>query len=192
MIAKRFSARILGVLGGLALLSPAFGAPKLDKETCDQLKGEQAKFMESGITADIEKGAAWGKANLTADRLREVEHFILLDEQLKFGCRQVTLTSDVLKAGEEASRMEAPPQPAAPEAAGQASGQAAGKEGGGATLPGQTMPADAAELEKPAPKANPQPKPKPERRAEPAAKPAKPKAADAYQPPVRSGPPVNP
>lgn len=100
-------------LAALATAGPAWAAPKLDKETCAQLKAEQTTFMASGIVEDLQRGPAWGKANLSPERLREIEHFILLDEQLKFGCRQVTLTADVLRAGEAASRIENP-QPAAP------------------------------------------------------------------------------
>ncbi len=99
----------------------AASSAKIDKDTCEQLKAEQAKFVQTGIMADIEKGAEWGKANLSAERLREVEHFIMLDEQLKFGCRVVTLTEDAKNAKEAARRLElnpnadptAPPEPPA-------------------------------------------------------------------------------
>jgi len=102
--------RIASICGLCVVLAlPAAGAPKLDKETCDQLKDEQGKFMQTGIVSDLQKGPVWGKANLSAERLREVEHFILLDEQLKFGCRQGTLTADVLRAGEAAKQLELNP-----------------------------------------------------------------------------------
>lgn len=153
-------------LSFLAAASSAFAAPKLDKETCDQLKGEQAKFMESGIVEDLQKGPAWGKANLTAERLREIEHFIMLDEQLKFGCRQVTLTEDVLRAGEAATKLEANPNPANPKT--QEPGDRSEKP---------KPPADAA-ADKPATSKPNKPK------AEKSAAPAKPKAADAYKPPA--------
>jgi len=99
----------------------AASSAKIDKDTCEQLKAEQAKFVQTGIMADIQKGAEWGKANLSAERLREVEHFIMLDEQLKFGCRVVTLTEDAKNAKEAARRLEldpnedptAPPEPPA-------------------------------------------------------------------------------
>lgn len=97
---------------GLALLVAVFpaqseaGGPKLDKATCDQLHTEQTKFVESGILKDIERGADWGKTNLSAERLREVEHYILLDEQIKFGCREDSLTDVMLHAGEIAKQLE--------------------------------------------------------------------------------------
>lgn len=111
-----------------AMAAPVCAAnPKLDKETCAQFKTEQVKFIQSGILADLHRGPDWGKANLTADRLREIELYITLDEQIKFACREATLTPDLAKVEEIAKRLElnpnldpfAPPPPpdAAPEAA---------------------------------------------------------------------------
>lgn len=166
--------KVLLLLSAL-ILPAAPGAwaaqPKIDKESCDQLKTEQARFMESGIVADLQKGPEWGKANLTAERLREIEHFILLDEQLKFGCRQVTLTGDILRAGEAASRIEANPNPPSDDAAQGAGG--ADTSDGPATPPGQIV------REKPAGKHQKQ-------KSETGAS-GKPKAADAYQPPAHPG-----
>ncbi len=100
---------LLGMTALLATsIASAEAAPKLDKETCEQLKSEQAKFMASGIVEDIQRGAEWGKGNLSPERLREIEHFILLDEQLKFGCRIITMTADIFRAGEAATQMEQP------------------------------------------------------------------------------------
>lgn len=160
----------------LSLSSGAWAAqPKIDKDSCDQLKAEQAHFMASGIAADIQKGPEWGKANLTAERLREIEHFILLDEQLKFGCRQVTLTGDILRAGEAASKIEANPNPADDS---QPAG-AANDASDGAAPPGQTG------QEKPASKPA-------KRKAESGGPSTKPKSADAYQPPARANRPTEP
>ncbi|MGL4397789.1 MAG: hypothetical protein ACRCS9_14710 [Hyphomicrobium sp.] len=98
------------LFAGLALALTATGAiagqPKLDKEACDQLKADQVRFVDSGILADLQRGAEWGSANLSAERLREVQHYIMLDEQLKFACRQVTLTLDAERAGEAAKELE--------------------------------------------------------------------------------------
>ena len=169
------SAAAVGVsIGG------ALAAPKLDKETCEQLKGEQAKFMASGIVEDIQKGPEWGKGNLTPERIREIEHFIMLDEQLKFGCRIVTMTADVFRASEEATKLEAPPEP--PAAPVTAPAPAKGRM----TDDGPVRPVTPKPKQKPAAAAGqraepaPVPKPKP-----------KPKPVDAYQP-ERTGPPVNP
>ncbi|MEQ1718182.1 MAG: hypothetical protein ABL907_19750 [Hyphomicrobium sp.] len=162
-----------------AFAVPACAAPKLDKDTCDQLKVEQAKFLETGILSEIQKGAQWGKANLSAERLREVEHFILLDEQLKFGCRQVTLTIDAMRAGEAATQIELNPNPAADPASSPDGSQ------DGAAPPG-TAPAAVT-----GPPSKPSPKPRSERRtpegkADKAAAKSKPKAADAFVPPERA------
>lgn len=139
---RRAAASYIAAAGVLVFAGAVQAAPKLDKETCDQLKAEQTKFVETGIVADIEKGAAWGKANLSTERLREVEHFILLDEQLKFGCRQVTLTIDAMRAGEAARRLELNPNadPTAPVEPPAAAGAQGTSEGVQATLPGQTVP----------------------------------------------------
>lgn len=93
----------------LSVLPAAAGSPKLDKDTCGQFKTEQIKFIESGILADLQRGPAWGKANLSADRLREIELFITLDEQIKFACREATLTPNLAKVEEIAKRLEMNP-----------------------------------------------------------------------------------
>ena len=160
-----------------ALLFVAFpvrAAPKLDKETCVQLKSEQATFIQSGILADVQRGPEWAKSNLAAERIREIELFITLDEQIKFGCREVTLTGDAIRAGEAAQRLELNPNadPTAPPPAAKD-----GEEGG---APANTESGDAADAAPAAaPSAKPMLKPKSERRAQPA---TKPKVDDAYSP----------
>lgn len=117
----------LGIGGLFAFAGAALaGQPKLDKETCVQLHTEQATFIQSGILADLSRGPAWGKSNLPADRLREIEHYIMLDEQIKFACREATLTPEMMRVEEIAKRLELnpnldpfapPPEPAATGAA---------------------------------------------------------------------------
>ncbi len=123
------------------------------------------------------------RLNLAAERIREIELFISLDEQIKFGCRDVTLTGDALRAGEAARRLELNPNldptlpPPAPEQ----------KAGDDAIKSGNTESGDAAEA---APAAVGEPagkvvvKPKTQRQSAPAAKPkaANPEADDAYVP----------
>ncbi len=158
---------------------PVRAAPKLDKETCVQLKSEQTTFIQSGILADVQRGPAWAKSNLAAERIREIELFITLDEQIKFGCREVTLTGDAIRAGEAAQRLELNPNadptapPPAPANDGEEGGAPAKAESGDAA---DARPAAAA-----APSAKPVLKPKTERRSQPAD--AKPKVDDAYTPP---------
>ncbi len=169
------------------LSQPASAAPKLDKETCEQLRTDQAKFIQSGILADLQRGPEWAKTNLAAERIREIELFISLDEQIKFGCRDVTLTGDALRAGEAARRLELNPNldptqpPPAPEQPDQKAGDDAVKSD--TTESGDAAEAAPAVVGEPAVKAVV--KPKTERQSAPAAKPkaAKTKADDAYVPP---------
>ncbi len=79
---------------------------KLDSDTCVQLRAEEKKFRQSGILNDMSKGPEWAKANLSAARLREVQHYIELDEQVQFGCRDARLSVDALKASAAAERIE--------------------------------------------------------------------------------------
>ncbi len=79
---------------------------KIDAETCNLLRLEQIKFRQSGILDDMSKGAEWAKANLPADRLREIEHYLQLDEQVKFGCRDAKLSPEAERASEAAARIE--------------------------------------------------------------------------------------
>ena len=97
--------------------------------------------------------------------MREVEHFILLDEQLKFGCREAVLTQDAKAAGEAAVKLELNPDadPTAPE-----------PDPTQAAEPGAEVTNTPAEATTEAVKARP--------RAKPAAKP-KSKPKDAYVPP---------
>jgi hypothetical protein len=81
-------------------------APKIDAETCTSLRLEQIKFRQSGILDDMNKGAAWAKTNLSADRLREIQHYLELDEQVQFGCRDAKLTAEAKRASEAAARIE--------------------------------------------------------------------------------------
>ncbi|MBS0251889.1 MAG: hypothetical protein JSR78_12590 [Proteobacteria bacterium] len=80
--------------------------PKLDPETCNALRLEQIKFRQSGVLNDMSKGAAWGKANLSPERLREIQHYLELDEQVQFGCRDAKVTAEAKRASEAAARIE--------------------------------------------------------------------------------------
>ncbi len=143
----------LGWVSALAVLSAKTalaGQPRLDADTCKQLHSEQSTFVQSGILSDLQKGAAWARTNLSADRLREIEHYIVLDEQIKFGCREATLTPEMEKAGEIAKRLELDPNsdPFAPLAEPGAAGSEDGDDAAAAPDP-------KAEKKKPAAKAKP-------------------------------------
>ena len=102
------SARFYVLAFGAFLVPAAAQAtkPKLDTDACAQLRVEETKFRQTGILSDMSKGPAWAKANLSADRLREVQHYIELDEQIQFGCRDAKLSLEAAKASEAAARIE--------------------------------------------------------------------------------------
>jgi hypothetical protein len=104
MRCPHFAAVIAAVL---CVPIPAWATkPKLDTDTCTSLRLEQIKFRQSGILNDMSKGAAWAKANLSADRMREIEHYLELDEQVQFGCRDAKLSAEAKRASEAAARIE--------------------------------------------------------------------------------------
>jgi hypothetical protein len=80
--------------------------PKLDDDTCAKLRVEQADSIKTGIVADMNKGPEWAKSNLSPERMRDIKHYIQLDEQVRFGCRDAKLSSDAEKASEAAARIE--------------------------------------------------------------------------------------
>jgi hypothetical protein len=90
----------------LVPLSAAATQAKLDADACAALRLEEIKFRQSGIVADMSKGAAWGKANLSSDRLRDIERYLQLDEQVQFGCRDAKITAEAKRASEAAERIE--------------------------------------------------------------------------------------
>jgi hypothetical protein len=95
------------LLAGLLMPAAANAtAPKLGADTCTQLRLEETKFRQSGLLDDMSKGAEWAKTNLSQDRLHEIERFITLDEQIKFGCRDAKVSADAEKASEAAGRIE--------------------------------------------------------------------------------------
>lgn len=187
-----FCRRLVRVAGCGLLAAPLLAVPaaaaaaKLDKETCQQFKTDQVKFIQSGILADLQRGPEWGKANLSADRLREIELFIQLDEQIKFACREATLTPNLVKVEEIAKRLEMNPNidPFAPLPDGEAAPakKPAAAGGGQNAQPdllkqksGVLKQLGGTEPSKPKPQAKPKPKPQAK----------KPPVDDAY-----TGPPV--
>jgi hypothetical protein len=129
-----FAYRLPILIAAVSVLasSPALAtAPKLDAETCNQLRLEHMKYVASGAAADVQRGPEWAKANLSTDKLRDIELFIQLEEQINFGCRDAKLTMDAERAAEAAKRLEANPDldptaplPAATESTGDSDGAA--------------------------------------------------------------------
>ena len=79
---------------------------KLDTDTCDALRLEEIKFRQSGILNDMSKGATWAKSNLSAERLRDIQHYLEVEEQVQFGCRDAKVTAEAKRASEAAARIE--------------------------------------------------------------------------------------
>ncbi|HET6387870.1 hypothetical protein [Hyphomicrobium sp.] len=143
--------------------------PKVDPETCSALRLEQIRFRASGVLDDMSKGAQWAKANLPPERLREIEHYIQLDEQVKFGCRDAKLSPEAERASEAAARIEinSDADPTAPAA-------------NDPPKPGASAKPAAAEKKKPAKPAADKAAEKPEKKDPPKkAKPPPPKAENA-------------
>ena len=73
---------------GLAGLADAARAAQLDKLICADLKIEQGLLQQKGVATDMAKGPEWAKANLSRDRMKDIERLIHVDEQLAFRCPQ--------------------------------------------------------------------------------------------------------
>lgn len=102
-------ALIVSVLAGAAS-APAIagGADAGAPDKCAQLMVEQTHYKERGVVDDMNKGADWGKANLSPERLREIRDYLALEEELKFGCREATLLIDPKSLVDPAARAAAP------------------------------------------------------------------------------------
>ena len=98
--------------GALLVVAGAIsaGAEPLAKEVCETLAGEQQALIANGTKADFAKGAAWGKANLAADRLKQVGRYIDVEEQLSFRCGLARVRFS-LPADEETPVVEEPEVP---------------------------------------------------------------------------------
>ena len=83
----RFSTAVLLTALVLLPLGKA-AAERLDKEACEALKAEQARLVEAGAKADMERGPEWARANLAPDRLKRIERLLEVEEGLAFRCPQ--------------------------------------------------------------------------------------------------------
>lgn len=59
-------------------------ATPLDKETCEKIRAEQATLTSA--KESMAKGAEWGKANLSKEKLLEIQKYIQNEEQIAFRC----------------------------------------------------------------------------------------------------------
>ncbi|MEZ5853667.1 MAG: hypothetical protein R3D67_02580 [Hyphomicrobiaceae bacterium] len=61
-------------------------AATLPAEACEKIRAEHAQLESAGMVETLKKGPDWAKANLTPAKLKEVERYIGLEEQLLFKC----------------------------------------------------------------------------------------------------------
>jgi hypothetical protein len=172
-------------------------AARLDKEACQALKAEQARLIDGGTKADMERGPDWAKATLAPDRLKRIERLLEVEEGLAFRCPQ---------SRPAPAEAEAKSDPAAAPARRSANGETEPGKPAGAETPAAaqaipSVPAGAGAMPKPnraaAAKGGPEAGVAKPQAATPAApaksapapkrKAQKPAANDAYSPPSGTG-----
>jgi hypothetical protein len=70
----------------LGLFAPAAAALPLAAEECERVRAEKTNLEQAGVAADMAQGAGWARANLSPDRLKRVQRWIELEEQVLFRC----------------------------------------------------------------------------------------------------------
>lgn len=154
-------------------------AEPLATEACDALKPEHAALEAAGLPATIKKGAAWGKANLSAAKLKEVERYIGLEEQMLFRCGLARLRVLPGAEGEETGDPDKPTDKPATENAAPAAAVAPVPQPKPKAKPKTVVKEPVAKEAAPAAEAvEVEPKPQPKAKPKP-----KPKADDAFKPP---------
>ena len=109
------AAAILAIAAGATIVRVA--AEPLAKEACEALVAELRTLTAAGAKDNFAKGASWGKANLSGDRLKQVGRYIEIEEQLNFRCGfarvRFSLPADEETAGTAEEPKAAPaPKPA--------------------------------------------------------------------------------
>lgn len=72
-------------LTSLGRMGPAAAIP-LDEVRCKTLAGEMKALEDQGAVSDLLTGPAWAEANLPADRVATLKHYISLKEEVLFRC----------------------------------------------------------------------------------------------------------
>jgi len=78
----RDAAALVLVAGGAA----GAWANRLDKTACADLSAEVSSLLAAGLKGDMDKGPAWGAANLSLERLVAINRVIDLQGQIEFRC----------------------------------------------------------------------------------------------------------
>lgn len=174
----------LGFFAGMLALwesQPLHAAP-LDTAACEAASSEQQHLAD--VPPVLERGADWGKSNLSPQMLQRVARWIELQEQLWFRCGRPHVTSEAQRAAAAAELMEnPPPTPPKPDPA-KSDGA---KTDGAKTDPGKTDPAKT-ELGKSEPGTRPPAKNGASAGPAPAAEAAVPAPADGAKPKPRAKP----
>lgn len=84
----------------------ASGQKRVDEADCVDFGAEKAELDKTGIAEDLEKGADWGKDNLSPQRLKQIERYLYIDERLTFRCPNV-LAAAAVRQMEEQARLKA-------------------------------------------------------------------------------------
>ena len=156
----------------LGVFAPAAHALPLSAEECESVRAEKANLEQAGVAADMAQGAGWARANLAPDRLKRVQRWIELEEQMLFRCPRPkppapvdaaadpNLANPLIPAAQEKKPQQKQQKPARPPEAKPARQPADNQRqnSGGASVEGVTKPA------------------KPQQK--------KPKVEDAYRPPA--------
>lgn len=103
-----FFASVMAITCGfvaIGIASSGLQAEPLPQDKCATLVTERDLLEGGGTAANLEKGADWGRANLTAEQLNYVRRLLAVREALLFRCRSF----DVVRAP--------PPPSVAPESA---------------------------------------------------------------------------
>jgi hypothetical protein len=163
----------------LALPAGRLSAEPLEKEACETVLAEHGALEAAGVVESLKKGPAWAKANLPAARLKQVQRYIHLQEQLLFRCGYDKIRAKVQPDAEDdaAASTAAAPAPAPDKESSEPP-----------PLPRRKAPAKAAKSAPAPAEAKPAPPPKPKATPQPAR--AKPKVDDAYRPPAKPAAPA--
>ncbi len=84
--AQRIVSGICLVFAQASLWTAAAPAAPLAANACQEAQLEYAALSAAGVEEDFRRGAQWGQANLSAERLRQVARFIELQETILFRC----------------------------------------------------------------------------------------------------------
>ncbi len=76
------------ILAAAPLAAPDVRAEPLDKESCVKLNAERKQLLTREMQAALERGPDWVKDNLSEEKIERVRHFLSVEEQIQFRCRE--------------------------------------------------------------------------------------------------------